>query len=669
MFGNSSPGIAISLSVAPSLKAPIANCLSLGTIYQMIKGPFFKQKTSLARKKRKQSLSDYQEFKAAHFPVFLPHARIDPEKNKNLANCSTHSGLLAIEYDKLSDSELLKAKAQLSSLPWISLLYTSISGKGLCAFVYAPKLSLLNHSTYYELVASYLDNYLGLCHDPSGANLNRLRFFSYDPEVYVNPSPLPCPLKPLPSSKLKPSYTHDHAHAFRGLGKESREYHLLRSIYQKLHAQGLIFFSSYTSWLQGAYALLNTFHLALAKELFHLLASLSPNYNFLQAEEKLSKVIDSIKRNIQSLKPRLGFGSLVYLLKKAIQNSSLKIGQFYSKRSHVQAQKELCSFMPGTAMKLKRRRANLLRFMHRYAGLEALAPHLSTVNYLSDRFSISPSQISSDLKALKEAGLILISLQEKHSLNRAHKLKLSENGLDLLCRAKMPPAKELTAATKPKNTHSAQSGPSSNFEPLYINLPFEASISSPASSLKNKKREIPAQKQAPDREREGSRGGKIHLPPHILPIAKKAWEKFCDLLFQMNTHNCTGPETAQLFARIALKHPHKIYAFAQQIVNKSPGKTPYFWLLDSCYSLSAHGPILNTSLSKQELEKLSRMKVPPAERMRIIYRKEVDFPVLSLQGWCKYPLAVPSGIVYCTSINGKLWVNRYGRKVVYGEAL
>ncbi|MDW3651941.1 MAG: BT4734/BF3469 family protein [Bacteroidia bacterium] len=631
----------------------------------MIKGPFFKQKTILAQKKRKLSLSDYQDFKAAHFPAFLPHARIDPEKNKNLANCSTHSGLLAIEYDKLLSSELLKAKALLSSLPWISLIYTSISGKGLCAFVYLPHLSLKNHSIYYEAVASYLDNYLDLCHDPSGANLNRLRFFSYDPEVYFNPSPLPCPVKPTAANSLKNVPPKNYTYGM--LGKESREYHLLRSIYQKLRDQGLALFSSYTSWLQGAYALINTFHLTLAKELFHLLASLSPGYKFFQAEEKLSKVIESIKRNIHSSRLRLGFGSLIYLLKKAIQGSSLKLWQFYRKRLYVQAQKELFAFMPGTAIKLKLRRAKLLRFMHRYAGLEALAPHLSTLKYLSHRFKVSPSQISSDLKALKEAGLITITLQEKHSLNRAHKLQLSEKALDLLCRAKNPPAKELAIATKAKNTHLAQSGPSSNFKPLYINIPLEASTSPSSSSSKNKKREIPAQKQAPDREREGSRGGKTHLPPQILPIARKAWEKFCASLAQTNTHNRPGPKTAQLFAKIALKHPQKIYAIAQQIVNKSPGKTPYFWLYDHCYSLNAHGPILNYSLSKQDLEKLSRMKVPPAERMRIISREDVDFPVLSLQGWSKYPLSVPSGIVYCTSIKGKLWLNQGGRKVIYGD--
>ncbi|MEL6254833.1 MAG: hypothetical protein AAFR87_22700, partial [Bacteroidota bacterium] len=221
--------------------------------------------------------------------------------------------------------------------------------------------------------------------------------------------------------------------------------------------------------------------------------------------------------------------------------------------------------------------------------------------------------------------------------------------------------------TKAKNTHLAQSGPSSNFKPLYINIPLEGSSSPPSSSSKNKKREISALKQAAPREREGSRGGKTHLPPRMLPIARKAWEKFCASLSQMNTHNRPGPKTAQLFAKIALKHPHKIYAIAQQIVNKSPGKTPYFWLLDASYSLNAHGPILNTSLCKQKLEKLSRMKVPPAERMQIISRKEVDFPVLSLQGWSKYPLAVPSGIVYCTSIKGKLWLNQGGRKVIYGD--
>ncbi|MEO1218860.1 MAG: BT4734/BF3469 family protein, partial [Bacteroidota bacterium] len=435
----------------------------------------------------------------ANFPVFLPHARIDPEKNKNLANCSTHSGLLAIEYDNLFSSELLKAKDQLSSLPWISLFYTSISGKGLCAFVYLPHLSLVNHSIIYETVASYLDNYLGLCHDPSGANLNRLRYFSYDPDIYFNPSPLPCPIKPRAACKLKASHNKDRSYGH--LGKESREYHLLYSIYQKLRDQGLALFSSYTSWLQGAYALLNTFHLSLAKELFHLLASLSPAYKSFQAEEKLSKVIDSISRNTPSPPLRLGFGTLIYLLKKAIQGSSLKLWQFYRKRSYEEAKKELCTFMPATAIKVKRRRAKLLRFIHRYAGLEALAPHLSALNYLSDKFSVSPSQISSDLKALKEAGLITITLQEKRSLNRANKLKLSEKGLDLLCRAKMPPAKELAVATKAKNTHLTQSGPSSNFKPLYINIPLEASMSPPSSSSKNKKREISAQKQAPPRER------------------------------------------------------------------------------------------------------------------------------------------------------------------------
>lgn len=656
MSGQNPSNLSRTFPIGKSLSGDISQGVSLYTLYELIKNPLYENLTRRARNIRKQSLKEYQLFKQAHAPFFMPHASLEPGDKKRLSNCKHHTGFLAIEYDKLSADQLAAAKQAVKKVPWVALSYTSLSGRGICALVYYPDVDTDNHDLYYPHLARALDGILGIRHDPSGSNLNRLRFFAHDPNVYLNPEPLPCPI---PIKTKAPKEDLDLPSI--SLSNNSREYQLIISMHGLLHAEKKPYFLHYKSWMQGAYALFNSFKTPLAAELYHLLASLSNGYNFEEVEKKLIPIKASISQNENRPVRKLGFGSLIHLFKAAISGTQIRLRDLYELKPKSTdyrdtCRKELSAYCPGLAHKVKTRRARIIRYIHRRVGLGPLPPKLSKVETLACFFEVSPSVMSQDLSALHHAGLISLSFIDKHSLNRSRSIALTDKALDILCMARMPSAQAFEKETQ--NPDFKPTSPSSDFSPLYINFPLDPENSSSSSKKINKKEEIPAVNK-PQKRIESQ---KIHIPPDQLPEIRKAWEHFCLSLSRMPGKNTTGKASAQLFAQIALKYPGKIASISEQIINKPPSKTPYFWLKDESFSLEAYSPFLNASLGKADLELFARMKIPPADRMVFIARKEVSFPVLSLQGARKHPLSLPNGIVYCTSIHGPLFLNRDGRK-------
>jgi len=104
----------------------------------------------------------------------------DSVKNANLL---THSGLICIDFDAVENPAELKA--QLSKDPYTFAALLSASGNGLAAIV---RIEAEKHlDAFNGLKTYYLRNY-GQLIDQSCKNVSRLRFLSYDPQLYTNPS-------------------------------------------------------------------------------------------------------------------------------------------------------------------------------------------------------------------------------------------------------------------------------------------------------------------------------------------------------------------------------------------------------------------------------------------------------------------------------------------------
>jgi len=98
-----------------------------------------------------------------------------------VGNLRRLNGMASFDIDKIKDVEGVKAR--LKELPWVYYLSKSVSGKGLWGLVQFkhPKQYVYQYS---GLLAALEE--AGIEADYTAANINRLRFYSYDPDHYLN---------------------------------------------------------------------------------------------------------------------------------------------------------------------------------------------------------------------------------------------------------------------------------------------------------------------------------------------------------------------------------------------------------------------------------------------------------------------------------------------------
>jgi hypothetical protein len=92
------------------------------------------------------------------------------------------TGFASFDVDGITDS-VDEVKERLKKDPHICLLMLSASGKGLWGLVHFGRGS---YDMKYEALFHYMKSKHGVQLDPTGANMNRLRFVSWDDDVYWN---------------------------------------------------------------------------------------------------------------------------------------------------------------------------------------------------------------------------------------------------------------------------------------------------------------------------------------------------------------------------------------------------------------------------------------------------------------------------------------------------
>ena len=97
---------------------------------------------------------------------------------------SKHTGFIGMDIDNIG-SELNGTKVLLSKDPYVYSIFMSISGTGLCVIF---KIDPERHSDAFLGIADYLLKNYQIVVDPSGKDVSRARFVSYDPDLYLNES-------------------------------------------------------------------------------------------------------------------------------------------------------------------------------------------------------------------------------------------------------------------------------------------------------------------------------------------------------------------------------------------------------------------------------------------------------------------------------------------------
>lgn len=114
-------------------------------------------------------------------PVVSGSCTFPSGKPKVAENISKMNGLIVLDIDEDVSDEKFKA---ITADKYTHVAHKSFSGTNLCVFVKIDPDKFLD--SFHGLAEYFFDNY-EVTVDQSGKNKNRLRFMSYDPDIYYNP--------------------------------------------------------------------------------------------------------------------------------------------------------------------------------------------------------------------------------------------------------------------------------------------------------------------------------------------------------------------------------------------------------------------------------------------------------------------------------------------------
>lgn len=158
---------------------------SLKKVVELIKGDRFKGLISEIRCKSEKKEKDQLK---KQLPYFVVSGGFD-ENLRNSDNWIFDSGYVILDWDEYNEGRSKIKKNQLTNFPFISCVFLSPSN-GLKIIVRTPQ-DETTKAAYLEkwnYVSKYLENELQIKVDPTGKDLSRTCYFSWDPECYFNPN-------------------------------------------------------------------------------------------------------------------------------------------------------------------------------------------------------------------------------------------------------------------------------------------------------------------------------------------------------------------------------------------------------------------------------------------------------------------------------------------------
>lgn len=114
----------------------------------------------------------------------LPYVTISGifANGRSINGLSAHSGFISMDLDNLN-SDVEGVKQLLSSDPYVYACFVSVSGTGLCVLF---RIDPEKHKEAFDSIADYLIKQYQLIVDPSGKDVSRPRYVSFDPAIFIN---------------------------------------------------------------------------------------------------------------------------------------------------------------------------------------------------------------------------------------------------------------------------------------------------------------------------------------------------------------------------------------------------------------------------------------------------------------------------------------------------
>lgn len=261
-----------------------------GTVVDLME--FLKGRSNEADIKRLRATMDDAERK--RIKQTLPCATISGvfSPTRKRENLKEHTGLIVLDFDGKDNPDVKdweSIKQQCARVPQIAYCSLSVSGKGI--FMLIPLAHPSLHEKHFDALVSDFKS-IGLIVDPSGRDVTRLRFVSFDEKPYINPNAIPyrkvykdphqCRQKAKSEERgIFPAPVYDAADTLTKVTRLCRE----------LVTREIDITEGYNNWLAVGFALSELGEEG--RNLYHMVSSVNPEYNTKETDRKFSECLRS----------------------------------------------------------------------------------------------------------------------------------------------------------------------------------------------------------------------------------------------------------------------------------------------------------------------------------------------------------------------------------------
>jgi len=165
-----------------NFSTPVEDRSLLLIIKDIIEGKY-KDRVEEVRICKVQGKDDQADKFKRELPAFTPSGKF--EGGRKMEYFKMYSGFVHLDFDKLTEEELVETKKTISECLFTFACFTSPSGNGVKVFI-EVNTGVELHEQAYKEVQAYYENLLGIEADPKCKDITRLCFVSYDPDGFKN---------------------------------------------------------------------------------------------------------------------------------------------------------------------------------------------------------------------------------------------------------------------------------------------------------------------------------------------------------------------------------------------------------------------------------------------------------------------------------------------------
>lgn len=224
--------------------------LSISAILEQIRDGSFKAKVLHLRELLENGNKKEYDSQKKSLPAFTPSASF--KGGRKLEFLSEYSGFIILDLDKLPVESLGEIKAKAISSPFTFACFISPGGNGLKILIRTNSTSTF-HRQAFDSIFNFYSRLLNQTIDPSGKDITRLCFVSWDEELYFNPDS---------QTFLIPAVTMNDD---------------INTLVQQVERQNIDLTNEYKDWLKIGFALSDALGES-GREYFHRISCISSKY-------------------------------------------------------------------------------------------------------------------------------------------------------------------------------------------------------------------------------------------------------------------------------------------------------------------------------------------------------------------------------------------------------